>query len=210
MVTRVAGHFGARLCGPGRVDGLAQVNDPEARRSGHAADGERGAQGVLFVPQVTDDADVEVAHGRPAGSGQGQGGLVDDVQFRAETRRDGLEDQVVQADQGVGHVHGEQRRLGVAFLETVDVGAGEGDDQRAPGMAFAEAVNGPGAAPGVQGDHGVGRFVLVGHGDAHPVPQVPEDAGPAHRRRAVSRAGLFFRRGNQANLHARMPMDGGP
>ena len=112
-VAGVPGHLGGGLFGEVGGVGLAQVGDPELRFGRQEPGRQGGPERVFLGAQVADDTDFEVPLGRAPRAGQGQGRLAHHMELAAKRARQRLADEVVQADQGVRHLHGAQRLLRV-------------------------------------------------------------------------------------------------
>ena len=82
---------------PALVVGAAEMDDAEARIPGHQPRGIGGAERILLLPQVADDADLEAALGRRQPARQRRRGLMDHMELVREPRRDVAIDALVQA-----------------------------------------------------------------------------------------------------------------
>ena len=109
--------------------------------------------------------------------------------------------QVVQAHQSVCELHGTITNLRVAFLKTINVRAGERDNQRSSGIQFVEPIDRLGAAPSMQSNHRIERFLVVSFRNRYVMAEFPDQTRPAHGSISVAGLGLFVCGCNQANLH---------
>src|SRR5262245_37444414 len=132
----------------------------------------------------------------------GRGRLIDHPSLVAEERRHLVEAGWLQYDQAVGQVEG-LLGLAVGADVAVQVGAGEGDDQRSLGMAAAIAADGVVAAAGVDGDEGIAVLVRVALADQQAMAQALQQLRPALAGDAVALLRARRRRTCQEYLHAR-------
>ena len=80
-----------------------------------------------------------------------------------------------------------QCRRRIAIEVFVDVGAGQGHDQRPFRVELTKARDAVGAAPGMQSDHQLRGLAVVAVGDTNVVAEPAQNARPAHRRGPVAR-----------------------
>lgn len=179
----------------------AQVYDPQPRFMWHLPRSEGCPHGVLLFTKVSDDANLESARRGLPRAWKRRRGLMNDAKLGAERFRDRPMDQIVQADQPIGALHGRMGLRRMAVLKAVDVGARQQDDQRPVGMHVGKAPDGIGTPPRMHRDHHVGVAAIVGLGNSDEVTQGVQHAGPSYGCNPVATPRLFSSRRNKANLH---------
>ena len=175
------------------------VQHPQARGRRQQPGRQRRAERILDRPQMPQDAHLEQvrARGRPyTGGGHG---LVDDPRLGPHVLRQLRHAQRLQDDQPRRQVQG-PAGIGVGVDGAVQVGAGQGQDQRSVGVARPVALQGREAAQRVQGHQQVAALAAVFLADGHAPAQLAQDARPAQGGDAVALARAGRRGGDQANL----------
>ncbi len=159
------------------------------------------AERVLFFPQVADYRDFETAFEREQ-TRAFYGRLVDDAGFSAQIRRQFLQPHVLQHHHAGGQPHG---FLGIPVSADVpvQVGPGEGENQRLAGTISHKLPNRSSASAGVQGQHEVRRLAVPLHLHLHPVTQPAQHRRPAQGGVAVATAGTGRCRSDDGDSHAR-------
>jgi len=110
---------------------------------------------------VADHQDLEGLPSRLIAMRQRSRRLVDYGELAAETLGDGIAHQIVQPDQHVRQLKRAGHGFRIAREKAIDIGSREADHERLSRMPFAKAHHGGRAAPRMQRDQEVGRFILI-------------------------------------------------
>jgi len=132
--------------------------------------------------------------------GRQLGGLVDDPRPGADVFRQLPDAEGLQNDQPCGPL---QRPPGLktAVQVLIEIRAGQGDYERQVGMAFSEALGGIEAATRVQCNQNIAGNSVVFFLHRHPVPELAQDASPAHGGDPVAPGRSPRRWGNEKDPH---------
>lgn len=139
------------------------------------------------MPQVADHANIErsVLDPRPLLM-KTLGGLMHDTEFTPQSRfqlccREGL-----QRDQAGGCRERSLSFRGSTNI-TIEVGSGQGHNNRFAGLIALELKNRIGAAPGMHRDQQIASLARVGLGDRRTMAQFLQNASPSDRSSPVPR-----------------------
>ena len=199
-VAWVFAHQPSGLARPFRRQRLARLDKLEIC-VGQQAHCQGGTKGILFLAQMAQHANAELAPGRRRSEDR-VNGLVDGPRLAALFRRQFVERFFLQHDQA-GRQFQRQRGLRVLADVAVEVGAGQGQLGRTLGMAVAEIAQGRMALARMQGDQQFAGLAVPLRQDRDAATQPAQQPRPAHRGVAVAGARTGQGRGDDDDFGCR-------